>query len=166
MFAKIKDSEVLVFPYTINTLQEENPHTNFGFFTEENLPELYSTTEDAVQSGASIVNVEVDSTSDFLIESKKYVLDETPLLVNGVWKVQKRIQDLSGEELEQGKELAKARILSKVQQSIVDNSWTLSQSSGLSAEKRDEWAAYFAALNTIQSQEGFPFDFIYPSKPE
>lgn len=57
MFAKIKDTAIITFPYGFDDLQSENPHTRFTGNID--LMELFPQTEEATLRGYELVPVTV-----------------------------------------------------------------------------------------------------------
>lgn len=81
--AKVNGVTLLKYPYTFADLREENPFTRYdGRFT---LPEWYAQTEDAQNTGATVVEVviadhpEYDSTSHYIRNAG------SPNLSGNVW---------------------------------------------------------------------------------
>jgi hypothetical protein len=83
MFAKIKNTTVLKYPYTFADLKDENPHTNFGVV--EDLKKLYDVTEDAEKNGSVLQPVSIDSLPSFDPANQNCVLQSAPVLKNASW---------------------------------------------------------------------------------
>ena len=49
---------------------------------------------------------------------------------------------------------------------LAESDWTQGGDSPLSDEQKSAWAAYRQALRDVPEQEGFPFDVIWPQKPQ
>jgi hypothetical protein len=98
MFAKILNTTLIKYPYDVSCLYKENPYTRFDLSVD--LPTLYSRTEDATNTGASIVEV-VSATAplcNYAIE--KIVENAEPTLVDGVWTMGSSLVALTQEELD------------------------------------------------------------------
>jgi hypothetical protein len=54
-YAKIKNTEVFVYPYTFEDLQKDNPYTNFGYSSD--LYSLFKETEECTKNGYELVEV-------------------------------------------------------------------------------------------------------------
>lgn len=85
LFSKTNNTTFIKYPYTFSDLREENPYTRYdGRFA---LPEWYAQTEDAQNTGATVVEVvianqpEYDNTTHYLSQKT------TPELIDGVWTI-------------------------------------------------------------------------------
>jgi hypothetical protein len=54
---------------------------------------------------------------------------------------------------------------SKRDELLLKSDWTQIADSGLSAEKKTEWAGYRQSLRDLPKQSGFPYEIIWPSQP-
>jgi len=163
MFAKVKDTSVLVYPYTMDTLKSENPYTNFN--GETNLIGLYEGTEDQIETGASIVEVTFLS----MPNSKRNQIvtkNATPHKDDdGNWVLGYTITEKTGAELEQAEAetlLAYTEKVSYIKQEYAQN---VSPESTLTEAKKAEWVSYFSALDNISELEGYPWVFDFPEMP-
>ena len=98
MFAKILNTTLIKYPYDVSCLYKENPYTRFDLSVD--LPTLYSRTEDAANTGASIVEVvsAPAPSCDYAIE--KIVENAEPTLIDGVWTISSSIVALTQVELD------------------------------------------------------------------
>jgi hypothetical protein len=98
MYAKQKNGVILKYPYLLEDLQMENPYTSFD--NRFSLSEWYLKTEDAINTGAEIVEV-IDAlppkinSYEFSIEKNK-----VPELVDGVWQLTWVVKETTTEEKE------------------------------------------------------------------
>lgn len=97
MYAKVKNSAVLMFPYTIGNLEQENPSTNFGNVVD--LAQIYSATEDAQKTGASLVLIELGEIPQYNPETQSFKLADSPIYENGKWVINQVAYDMSPEQL-------------------------------------------------------------------
>lgn len=97
-YAKIKSDTLVEFPYTFETLQKDNPHTQYD--DRFSLPEWYQQTEDAIITGCSIV--EVDENIPFPemnpITQKLKTMSE-PVLIGNKWVLGFEVIDKTQEEI-------------------------------------------------------------------
>lgn len=49
---------------------------------------------------------------------------------------------------------------------LYQSDWTQIQNNPLTPEKQEEWAIYRQQLRDITEQAGYPFDVVWPTKPE
>lgn len=119
-YAKVKGDTLIKYPYTIQDLYEENPHTEYD--SRFDLYGWYIQTEDAIKNGNTLV--EIESPPDLLEEYKsslendprlqgidlslyKLVVKTTPEKIDGVWKFGEEILPLTeNEKLEYQKQLS------------------------------------------------------------
>ena len=97
MYAKVLNNQLINYPYQLKELLAENPYTKFDDAID--LPTLYSRTEDAANTGASIVEVVYAAIPTFNSNTERVVFDDTPTLVNGVWVLGNTIVVSTQEEL-------------------------------------------------------------------
>lgn len=96
MLAKIKNNQVVKYPYEFADLQQDNPYTNFGSGT---LEELFLNTEENL-AGATLV--EVTQLPQPQYDSITQNIEETaPALVNSRWQTNWSIVDVTPEVAEQ-----------------------------------------------------------------
>jgi len=98
MFAKVLNNTLIKFPYQFPDLYEENPYTRFDMSVD--LPTLYSRTEDAENTGASIVEVTDAPNPTRDPATQKVVVDDNPTLIDGVWVLGRTVVALSQAELD------------------------------------------------------------------
>jgi hypothetical protein len=85
MYAKIKNNEVVTFPYGFDELQADNPHTRFtGVII---IPDLFDLTEEKILKGydlAEVKQIEKPHTTPF----QEATLNDKPTLNdNGEWEL-------------------------------------------------------------------------------
>lgn len=98
MHAKIFSTTIITFPYDVINLQSENPYTNFGNI--EDIPALYSLTEEAQKTGNVVVSVEIDEAPNYDPSTEYLQYDHNSLRVeNGHcvlgWKIEKIEKNLN-----------------------------------------------------------------------
>jgi len=98
MFAKILNTAVIKYPYDFSRLYEENPYTRFDLSVD--LPTLYSRTEDADNTGASIVEVVFAPEPSYDPATQKVVINDNPTLIDGAWVLGSSVVALTQTELD------------------------------------------------------------------
>ena len=76
------------------------------------------------------------------------------------------IFDVLTEQWIPNERLAKMEILPKRQELLVNSDWTQIPNGPLNVEQQQAWAAYRQELRDITKQSGYPFNVIWPTKPE
>ena len=99
MYAKIKNSQIDVHPYSMENLYQELPDLVFDF--KSTIFELFERTSDFKNNVASLVPVIVGEFPSFDSITKRCLLSESPTLVGDQWVCQYVITDKSQEEIEQ-----------------------------------------------------------------
>lgn len=82
MFAKIKDNNVVKFPYDYDDLQNDNPHTKFTGTID--LLELFNSSDMCIVHGYELVQVYIAERSP-LIPPQVAVLSNSPIEEEGRW---------------------------------------------------------------------------------
>ena len=99
LFAKVQADKVLKFPYSVDDLQMENPHTRFNF-SIRSIEQFYAQTEEAVSLGSNVVNVVLLPNPGYIGPPKTYRRDDIPqLLENGLWVLGWHEDNLTDEEI-------------------------------------------------------------------
>ena len=151
MLALIEDSNIVKYPISLSDLKKKFPLTSFpssidGF----NLSDF----------GA----VKVEPTVKPTIDPETQELSEgTPELIDGIWKQKWIIQSLSEEERQRILEDKKCIIRSRRDGLLTETDWT--QSRDVTLDNDADWISYRQALRDITTQEGFPHNVTWPTKP-
>ena len=110
VLAKVKGDTLIKFPYTLGSMMEENPYTDFG--ADPDVVTLYPNTDDALMYGYTLVGVVYDPPAQFdpTIEAVEYA--KAPTLIDGQWRVASVVRPLTEDELNSRKEYARSRAAS------------------------------------------------------
>jgi len=96
MFAKIKNNQIVKFPYDINDLQLENPYTYYG--ANFDFIETYNKTEDAINNQYELVEVVPDTIPSYDNTKQMIQYDKNNVVLeNGKWIIKWIVQDLPEE---------------------------------------------------------------------
>jgi hypothetical protein len=149
MFIKITNDGLK--KYTIGQLRQDNPNVSFPKeIPLETLAEY------------NVYPCTLAETPDYN-NATQYITKGIPVEVNGAWIQPYDVHDYTAEELE-GRELQEAKEVRRERNKLLKESdWT--QIPDCTVDKT-VWATYRQALRDITSQEGFPFNVIFPTKPE
>ena len=143
MFVKTKDGQLDRYPYTVGDLRRDNPQTSFP----KNVP-----TDMLADYGVYPVARAAVPQFDSLVQS--LVAHATPTEDAGQWvlgyDVVQKPEAMAGDNIRRERN----RLLSETDwMALSDNTMTT------------EWASYRQALRDITSQEGFPYNVEWPTKP-
>lgn len=82
-YAKVKAKDLLVYPYTFENLQQENPNTSYDL--RYNLQDWYKQTDDSIKNSTTLVFVKELPIPAFNNETHKVVKHQVPSLIDGEW---------------------------------------------------------------------------------
>jgi hypothetical protein len=149
MYALIKDSKVVTYPYKLSDLRKDNPNVSFPKHVGEDLFAKY---------GAVRVSFSELPAVSFSQELK----EDTPVFLEGQWSQVWKVVDLPEEEVN-SRVAKKAEDIRLQRNRLVEESdWTQIADAPVNKTK---WATYRQALRDIPSQEGFPLEVVWPDPP-
>lgn len=157
MFAKIIDGEVVAFPYNAADLKRDNPNTSFPEVITEELLESYNIYR-VVQADPP-----EESPSPYL----NWELEETPVLVDGVWTLNWRTFEITQEVIDRDNEFFAFNYRRKRNSELLECDWTQVPDAPLTDSQVAAWATYRQALRDITSHANWPrlTDDDWPTKP-
>jgi hypothetical protein len=120
-YAKVKDSELILYPYTFGTLQSENPYTNYG--NDWDVEVWYPGTEDAIKNGYTLASVAVAPEPTYDPAAQTCTPNEKPTLVNGVWTLEWTVAPMTPEQEQAYQARIKAQNKTKAQQLLQETDW-------------------------------------------
>ena len=158
MYVKVKNNQVMHYPYTGAELQFDNPFTNlnglsvFDAFqgTEENL------------AGATLEPVTVDEAPSYDQATHNAIRSTTPILRDGVWAIEWTVVPKTSEELAQQTTAKASEMRSQRNVRLANCDWTQLPDSTVD---KAAWATYRQALRDITTQAGFPWTITWPETP-
>ena len=137
--------------YTIGQLRQDNPNVSFPKeIPLETLAE-YNVYPCTVAEKPTYNN------------ATQYIIKGIPVEVNGAWIQPYDVHDYTAEEIIDREQQEATEVRAKRNQLLKDSDWT--QIPDCTVDKT-VWATYRQELRDITSQEGFPFNVTFPSKPE
>lgn len=154
MYVKIKNNAVEKFPYSFADLRADNPDVSFPANITDSL-------------FANFGALPVQELSVPEVDKTKYaVKKQLPELTDGAWVlgwdvIEKNAENLAEEETQEAENMRASR-----SKKLTFCDWTQLPDAPLTAEKKQEWAFYRQQLRDITSQSGFPWEVIWPTKPE
>ena len=149
MHVLVSNGNVEKYPYTIGNLRKDNPNTSFPKNPSDELLESFG-----MFRVAKVDRPEYDHT--------KNIAEGTPVQVNGVWTQVWNVTDATAEEIAERTAQQAQNVRSERDSKLAETDWM-----GLSDVTMPEaMATYRQALRDITSQEGFPYNITWPTKPE
>lgn len=162
-YARVNGSELVQFPYTQDTLQEENPHTAFDFSVP--LPELFAPTEAALATGDQVVEVVLDDDPGYVTADKEAVRATTPTLIDGVWTLDWNIVTKTGAALVAAEEETRKHVEDKIDFVVEKIEQEIAENTTLTSEQVQARRDYIVALRAVSQQPTYPWEVTYPQVP-
>lgn len=163
LFARVNTGGCVKFPYTQDTLQEENPHTAFDFSVS--LPELFAPTEAALTTGDEIVEVIMGMNPGYVTADKEVVQATTPTLIDGVWTLDWDIVSKTGAALAGAEAEARKQVDDKIDFVVAGIEREIAENTALTAEQVQTRRDYILALRAVSQQPAYPWTVVYPKTP-
>jgi hypothetical protein len=149
-YVKTSNQMVAKYPYSIGDLRKDNRHISFPKVVSGELLASYN-----VFPVSSSPIPEVDYT--------KVVREGAPKLVDGVWVQVWDISDATSEEIEQRLARLSDMVRRDRNTKLSESDWTQVPDAPVD---QAAWKTYRQALRDITSQQGFPHEVTWPTKPE
>lgn len=173
-YAKVAGNIVITYPYGHENLYEENPYTNYGIITESNFIQLYSTTDDSINNGYTLVEVVEGDAPEFNPQTEKVQLSEQVTYNNGTWSIVWETIELTQEERLLASSAKAASVRSRIVVELLSSDFTqitdiqlpLPMSVSGSQTTKEQWAAWRQQLRDLSSTPEFPWgDNLIPPSP-
>ena len=155
MLVKATNGTVDQFPYTIGQLRRDNPNTSFP-----------KTVSDTTLAAFNVYQVTQAAAPAYDEATQKLVTDAAPTLVDGAWVLSTSAIDMTAEEIAQNDASVATAHRATRNELLASSDWTQMNDSPLDTTDRTTWATYRQSLRDLTSQDGFPHNVTYPSKPE
>lgn len=95
-YAKVKDDQLLKFPYNWGDLSAENPYTSYD--SRFDLAGWYEQTEEGVSTGNKVVKVYLQESPE-IDNMHKIKYDDQPVLEDGNWVLKYTVVEKSEDEI-------------------------------------------------------------------
>jgi hypothetical protein len=163
LFARVNTGGCVKFPYTQDTLQEENPYTAFDFSVP--LPELFAPTEAALTTGDEIVEVVMGMNPGYVTADKEVVQATTLTLIDDVWTLGWDIVAKTGAALAEAEAVTRKQVDDKIDFVVAGIEQEIAENTALTAEQVQTQRDYITALRAVPQQPNYPWTVVYPSPP-
>lgn len=158
MYVKVKNNQVIQYPYGYAELQAENPYTNFNGLE---LPYAFQGTEENL-AGNILEPVVNDNTPPYNDSTQRLIAAETPVFENNQWVIKFSVVDKTSEELAAEEAQKAETVRAERNAALASSDWT--QVADAPVEKA-VWAVYRQELRDITKQVGFPWQVTWPNPP-
>lgn len=153
MFIKVKET-ITTYPYNITLLYSEYPNTSFP----NNIQDDFETLEEFGIFNVTVIDKPI---YDPLLEK---CIELYPEFIENKWTQKWSIEPLSAEELQVIYDSRAAEVRANRYRLLVETDWT--QFKDVPAETSNKYIEYRQELRDVTSQEGFPFNVIWPEYVE
>lgn len=161
MYAKIKNGQLVQYPYGSVELQADNPYTNFN---DADTFQAFQGTEENL-AGAELVLVQVQPEPAYDTKTQKLVQASAPSFDGANWVLAYTVVDKTAEELTKQDETKAASVRAERDSKLAACDWRVIKAFESGAPQDFEWAAYRQALRDITTQAGFPWTIYWPTQP-
>ena len=158
MYAKIKDSTLITYPYGWGQFVADNPYTNYGQNTD--FVTLFPSTT-LGQEGYTLVAV-TQVTQPTIDPITQDIAEGTPIVENGVWTQVWNVTQASSEEIAQRNASQASNVRKQRDAKLTKCDWT--QVADAPVDKAT-WATYRQALRDLTKETGFPWTITWPTDP-
>lgn len=133
------------------------------------------TTYDAFGKILSTMKLYEGADFDFYAQGSNYIngyyLASEYFIDNGIAvkfpeKPENTIWDWDTKQWVLSADIASSKVISQRDKLLYESDWTQIPNNPLTPEKQEEWAVYRQQLRDITIQPGYPFNVVWPTKPE
>jgi hypothetical protein len=121
-YAKVKDNQLVIYPYGFSQLQADNPYTNFG--GNGDIEYWFPLTEQATKYGCNLASVNELPIPQYDATKQNCVKNTAPTLVNGTWTLGWTVTNFTPEEQAQADNQRKANVKSQAEGLLAATDWT------------------------------------------
>jgi hypothetical protein len=151
MHALINNGMVEIYPYSIGQLRKDNPNTSFPKNVSDETLQTFKVFRVFFSTPPEVTEFQV-------LEEGTPVFDQEA----GRWTQVFVVRDMSEEEVAQVTASKAEQIRNERNSLLVASDWTQVLDAPVD---QTAWAEYRQALRDITSQEGFPHNVVWPTKP-
>ena len=118
VYAEVQGTKLIQFPYTLGSLEAENPYTNFG--PNPDFVTIFPNTTTAIENGYTLEPVLYLPQPSYNKATEVAVQDSNPSLIDGVWTLGWTVRNMTPEEAISSKQQVK----SQASQLLSETDWT------------------------------------------
>lgn len=118
VYAEVKGNTLIQFPYTLGSMEAENPYTNFG--TNPDIVTIFPQTTTAIENGYILEPVLYLPQPTYDPATQVAIQNKDPLLIDGVWALGWTVRLMNPEEVLAAKQQVKAQ----ASQLLTATDWT------------------------------------------
>lgn len=152
MHVKITNGTVDTYPYNVGQLRRDNPNTSFP----KRIP-------DEMLADWGVYPVVYTDMPSIDGRTQKVEQEQQPSLVGGSWTIGWVTSSKTPEEVQQYDDSMSQSVRSQRNALLSESDWTQVPDAPVD---QAAWKTYRQALRDITSQQGFPYEVTWPTKPE
>ena len=146
------DGSIKQYPYGTDFLQKDNPDTSFPVIFTAQLLESYDV-------------FQVVSTPAPQVPYTQAVREIDPVKIDNTWVQQWQVYDLSQEQIDANTDQQAQNVRSQRDSLLSSTDWRVIRAIETQTEESQDWVQYREDLRNIPQQEGFPWNVVWPIKP-
>lgn len=151
MYVKVSSTNVVLkYPYGPADLEEDNPNTSFPLEISDESLECFGV-------------YRVHDAPPPEVNYDEILLEQDPILSNGVWTKNWKVEKASAEEMEFRLDHMSRMVRVDRNRRLADTDWVMLEDANVSPELKEKYKEYRQALRDLSSQEGFPWAVEWPS---
>ena len=118
VYVEVKGTQIIQFPYTLGSLQAENPYTDFG--PDPDIAAVFPQTQTAIDNGYTLAPVVYLPTPSYDPATQVAIQDSQPTLDNSTWEIGWTVRLMTPEEADAARNQVKAQ----ASQLLSNTDWT------------------------------------------
>jgi hypothetical protein len=153
VYAEVKNTQLIQYPYGFDQLQADNPYTNYGSNTD--VAYWFPQTDTAINNDYTLAVVVTSEQPPYDVAHQNCVLNDLPNLIDGVWVLGWTVTDFTPEQQAQYYENIKTQNKNAATALLQQTDWTAIASVADPAESnpyltnRQEFLAYRSTVRAI-----------------
>lgn len=151
-YAIVKETTLITYPYMFSTLQEQNPHTNFG--DNYDVAYWFPQTQTAIENSYTIEPVTISPKPHYDPNNEICVQDANPKLNEEGWSLGWTVSEMNLEQKEEYENNVKFQNKNKAMKLLSDTDWTSIPSVG-DASQSNPYLVNQAAFLSYRSEIRF-----------
>ena len=155
MHALIENGVVKSYPYTVSQLRLAYPNVSFPAEPSDESLEEYGVCR-------VFFSTPPENPGDLVLIEDTPIFDSATQRWIQVWSTRQKTQ----QELDSETAAAANQVRYERNKKISESDWTQLDDTPLTNAKKLEWATYRQALRDVPAQTGFPWQVVWPTKPE
>ena len=159
IYAEIKGTELIRYPYGFAELQNDNPYTNYGNNTD--VTYWFPQTKTAIENGYTLAEVVFAIEPAYDQSNQVCAQNENPTLINGSWVLGWTVSEMTPEQKSQYNAKKIQENKQQAEQILSQTDWT--QVADVPLLNKQEFTDYRSVVRAIALKP--PVQVIFPEPP-